>query len=132
MSMVRIVREPRAALVAQPRTVRFTQRCKRQTGDYRIPDNAFKIDAFAVELEHVICFVALFTRRIWIEEQSLYWNVEVKVHLIQTATAFPHRLRCEGAADPDSISHHFALNIQCCSGSHGNPNHFCAKGIGDR
>jgi len=132
MSMVRIFSEPRATLVAQSRTVRFTQWGERQASDHRIPDNAPKVDAFAVELEYVIRIVTLFTRSVRIEEQPLHWNLEVKVHLVQAATALPRCSRCEGAADPDSIGHHLALNIQCRGGSHRNPDHFCAKGVEDR
>src|SRR5664279_145571 len=132
MRVTCIVCKPHATLIAQSRTIRFTQRSERERGYHRVRHNALEIEAIAIEIVDVFLHVTRTVARIRVEEQSLQRHLDIKRDVFQTATALPLRDRGEGAVDPDPIGDHLALHVQRGVRTLWNPNQLNAEALWHR
>lgn len=132
MRVTCIVCKPHATLIAQSRTIRFTQRSERERGHHRVRHNALEIEAVAIEIVDIFLHVTRTVARIGVEEQSLQRHLNVERDVFQTATALPLRNRGEGSVDPDPIGDHLALHVQRGGRTLWNPDQFNAETLGNR
>src|SRR5690606_34563909 len=128
----RIVREPCAALVAQPGAVRATQRGERHARHHRVENWLLQIDGLAVELEDAVLTLVLAELGARVEEEALEADVHRLVDGVEAAAALAESLRAEGSGDPDPVRAHLEARRELRSGPFLDPDHAGAKDRRDR